>query len=88
MHLHDEGLEEMGMTLEVRPPSPAFGADVRGVDRSRAQELVVVEAVHAAWERYAVPCVRDQRLDIEDQRRIAVRGGRPAAYRDRRRARV
>ena len=58
------------MTLDVRPLSPALGAEIRGVDLSRAQEPAVVDAIRAAWDRYAVLLFRDQRLEIEDQRRF------------------
>lgn len=58
------------MTLDVRPLSPALGAEIRGVDLRREQPAAVVEAIRAAWDRYAVLLFRDQELEIDDQRRF------------------
>lgn len=58
------------MTLDVRPLSPALGAEIRGVDLRREQPAAVVDAIRSAWDRYAVLLFRDQQLEIDDQRRF------------------
>lgn len=58
------------MNVEVRPLSPALGAEIRGVDLSRELAPEIVDAIRAAWERHAVLVFRDQTLGIDDQRRF------------------
>ena len=46
--------------IEVRPLSPALGAEVRGLDLGRAMDDTTFAAVHRAWLEHIVLLFRDQ----------------------------
>jgi taurine dioxygenase len=62
----------------VRPLSGALGAEIIGVDLSRAIDDHVFAQIRDAWHRYLVILLRDQDLSEEDQVRFAEKFGPPA----------
>jgi alpha-ketoglutarate-dependent 2,4-dichlorophenoxyacetate dioxygenase len=48
--------------LETRPISPAFAAEVAGIDLARPMDASTIDALWSAIDRYAVVVIRDQRL--------------------------
>lgn len=62
----------------VRPLSAALGAEIIGVDLSRAIDDQLFAQIRDAWHRYLVILLRDQDLSEEDQVRFAEKFGPPA----------
>jgi len=69
----DEGAKFQ--TIQVRPLTPAIGAEVFGVDLSRALTERQFDEIHAAWMRHLVIFFRDQHLTIEQQKAFGRRFG-------------
>ncbi len=73
--------------VEVRPLSPALGAEIRGVDLTQPIDDQTFARIADAWRDYLVILFRDQVLSEEDQVRFAQRFGalqgrpRPASMR-------
>ena len=65
----------MGTQLEVRPVAGAIGAEVRGVDLSRALDDDVIAAIRAAWLEHLVLFFPDQGLTPQAQLAFASRFG-------------
>jgi taurine dioxygenase len=59
------------MKLEVRPLSETLGAELVGVDVSQPIDAETFAAIRAAWLRWGVILLRDQRLDVASQTRFA-----------------
>lgn len=57
--------------IEVKPLSPACGAEIVGVDVSRPLPDYVVRAIRAAWAKHLVLVFRGQNLTQEQQLRFA-----------------
>ena len=51
------------MSLEIRPSDAALGAEVRGVDLSRAPDDATFGAIERAWNEHSVLLFRDQAID-------------------------
>jgi taurine dioxygenase len=64
--------------IEVRPLSPALGAEIVGVDLGAPLDEARVAALRAAWHAHLVILLRDQTLDEDDQVRFAEYFGPPA----------
>ncbi len=64
--------------IQVRPLSPAIGAEIIGVDLGRALDDAVFADILDTWHRHLVILFRDQTLSEEDQVRFAERFGSPA----------
>ncbi len=60
------------MTLEIRPLTPALGAEILGADPDRDDHF---EAIHAAFVEHAVVAIRDLRLAPDDLLAFARRWG-------------
>lgn len=58
------------MDLEIRPLSPALGAEINGVDLGRDLDAKTVAAIRAAWLEHLVVVFHDQRIDEDDQTRF------------------
>lgn len=75
------------MRITVTPLSPALGAEISGVDLTRALDADTVEAIHRAWLDHLVIVIRGQELSDEDQIRFGAYFGpigdylRPGALR-------
>lgn len=73
--------------VEVRPLSPALGAEIRGVDLRQPIENETFQIIADAWRDHLVILFRDQAIDEEQQVRFAQRFGalqgrpRPASMR-------
>ncbi len=73
--------------VEVRPLSPALGAEIHGVDLTRPIDDATFAVIADAWREYLVILFRDQVLSEDDQVRFAQRFGalqgrpRPASMR-------
>ncbi|MGE4218845.1 MAG: TauD/TfdA dioxygenase family protein [Alphaproteobacteria bacterium] len=52
--------------LDIRPASPALGAEICGLDLSRPFDAGTAAAVRAAWAEYSVLLFRDQRMSDDD----------------------
>jgi taurine dioxygenase len=65
-------------TLSVRPLSPALGAEVIGIDLSKAVDDATVARLRDIWHEYLVILLRDQELSEEDEVRFAEMFGPPA----------
>jgi len=59
------------MDIQVVPLSPACGAEIRGVDASRALAPTTITAIREAWARYLVLVFRNQSLDQNEQLRFS-----------------
>lgn len=59
------------MDIEVRPLSPACGAEIRGVDLTKPLPAEIVAQIQAAWDEHIVLVFRGQTLSQEDQLRFA-----------------
>jgi taurine dioxygenase len=57
-------------TMEIKPLSPALGAEIRGVDVSRPLSVESLEAIRACWYEYGVVCIKGQKLEEMDQVRF------------------
>jgi taurine dioxygenase len=64
--------------VQVRPLSPAIGAEIIGVDLSRPLEDATFARILDAWHQHLVILFRDQQLSEDDQVRFAERFGPPA----------
>ncbi len=64
--------------LQVRPLSPALGAEIIGIDLREALGDAVFTQILAAWHRHLVILLRDQKLSEEDEVRFGARFGPPA----------
>ncbi len=53
--------------VQVRPLSPALGAEVVGLDLSQPLADEVINGLKAAWDRYALLLVRGQKLEPDVQ---------------------
>jgi taurine dioxygenase len=53
--------------VTVRPLSPALGGEVVGLDLSRPLDRATADGLKAAWDRYALLLIRDQRLEPDAQ---------------------
>lgn len=62
----------------VRPLSPALGAEIIGVDLSRALDEDIFAGIREAWHQNLVILLRDQTLSEDDQVRFAEKFGLPA----------
>lgn len=51
------------MSFEVRPLTPSFGAEVRGVDLARDHDPASVAAIRELWHRHQLLLFRDQSLE-------------------------
>lgn len=73
--------------IEIRPLSPALGAEIRGLDLGREVDDATFATIEQAWRDHLVLLFRDQTLNEDDQVRFARRFGalqsrpRPAAMR-------
>jgi taurine dioxygenase len=63
--------------LDVRPSSPALGAEVFGLDLSRPLPERTVREIYAAWLEHQVLVFHDQELSDADQRRVTDYFGEP-----------
>lgn len=59
------------MVLDVRPLSPAIGAEVRGLDLDGDLDASVFEAIVTAWHHHLVLLFRGQDLSTDGQLRFA-----------------
>jgi taurine dioxygenase len=64
--------------IEVRPLSPALGAEILGIDLGAPLDEARVAALREAWHEHLVILLRDQTLDEDDQVRFAEYFGPPA----------
>ena len=71
----------MAASVDIRPLSPALGAEVRGLDLSEPLDDAVFEAVYAAWLEHLVLVFPEQRLTERQQVRFAERFGEPVGSR-------
>jgi taurine dioxygenase len=62
-------------TLQVRPLSPALGAEIRGVDLSRPIADATFDAIRDCWHEHGVLCIPGQALQEADQIRFGERFG-------------
>jgi taurine dioxygenase len=56
--------------IQVRPLSPAIGAEIRGVDASRPLAPETFEAIRDCWYEYSVVCLPGQALGEAEQVRF------------------
>ena len=56
--------------IEVIPLNAHIGAEIRGVDFSRETAPATKDEIYAAWLKYLVLVIRDQKLSADDQRRF------------------
>jgi taurine dioxygenase len=66
--------------IEVRPVAGALGAEIHGVDLSKAQDDETVAAIRSAWLKHNVVFFRGQNLTSEQYMAFAKRLGRPVEY--------
>lgn len=59
------------MPLEIKPLSPALGAEIAGVDLRQDLPAETVAAIIDAWHEHLVILLRDQELTEDDQIRFA-----------------
>lgn len=57
------------MTLDIRPLHPLFGAEIRGIDVSRALPDALFAQIRAAFEEHSLLLFRGQ--DLDDARQVA-----------------
>lgn len=62
-------------TIEVRPFSPAIGAEVRGVDLARPIDDATLARIVAAWHQHLVLVFRGQQLSDSQLERFSARLG-------------
>lgn len=62
-------------TLQMKPLSPALGAEIRGVDLSQPLSDATFQAVRDYWHEHSVLCIPGQVLGEMDQVRFAERFG-------------
>lgn len=63
-------------TIEVEPLSPVIGAEIRGVDLSRPLGNQTFQEIHDALLRHLVIFLRDQSIDLEQQKAFGRRFGK------------
>jgi len=61
--------------FEIRPLSPACGAEIVGLDLGQTLPAQTIEGIRAAWREHIVLVFRDQELDEPQQLRFAARFG-------------
>jgi taurine dioxygenase len=61
--------------VQVRPLSPALGAEISGVDLREPMSEATFAAIQDAWHRHLVILLRDQTLSEEDEAHFAGRFG-------------
>jgi taurine dioxygenase len=66
--------------LDVRPLSPAVGAEVLGIDLARELDDEAVAAIRRIWLKHLVIFFRDQTLSPEQFLGVARRFGKPIEY--------
>ncbi len=71
-------------TLQIRPLSPAIGAEIVGVDLSKPLDDATFAEILQAWHRNLVILFRDQHLTEDDQVRFGEKFGPPAVSHTRR----
>src|ERR1700689_4519732 len=71
---------ERSRTISVTRLHPKIGAEIRGVDLSRALDEETLQQIRDAWHSHTVLLFRDQDLSEDDQRRFASHFG-PVAKR-------
>jgi taurine dioxygenase len=54
-------------TIEMKPLSPALGAEIRGIDVSKPLSAETFEAIRNYWYEYGVVCIKGQKLDEMEQ---------------------
>jgi taurine dioxygenase len=69
----DDGIEFQ--TIQVRPLTPAIGAEIFGVDLSRSLSTQQFDEIHSALMRHLVIFFRDQHLTIEQHKAFGRRFG-------------
>src|ERR1700724_4906351 len=57
--------------MRVKPLSPAWGAEISGVDLSKPLSAHQVEAIKDAWGKHLVLVFRGQKVSQDDQLRFA-----------------
>jgi taurine dioxygenase len=72
------------LDIEVRPLSPACGAEIRGVDLTKPLTEAQVNAIKNAWAKHLVLVFRGQQVSQDDQLRFAPISAISAAARRRR----
>jgi alpha-ketoglutarate-dependent taurine dioxygenase len=63
------------LPFQMRPLSPALGAELIGLDLSAPMSAALFESVRDAWHRHLVILLRDQHLSEDEQVRFAERFG-------------
>lgn len=63
--------ESSAAGLEIKPLSPAIGAQISGVDLRQAQDEATFERIRQAWYDHNILLFRCQELSAEDQVRVA-----------------
>src|SRR5262245_34649615 len=59
------------LDIQVRPLSPACGAEISGVDLTKPLSEQEVQAIKEAWAKHLVLVFRGQTLSQDDQLRFA-----------------
>lgn len=67
-------LKETG-TITITPLHPVIGAEIGGVDLSKAPDAATIETIRQAWYDHSVLLFRDQTISGEDQLRLAEQFG-------------
>src|SRR5215467_13711318 len=57
--------------IQIKPLSPACGAEISGVDLTRPLSRETVDAIKDAWGKHLVLVFRGQKVSQEDQLRFA-----------------
>src|SRR3954462_2155525 len=70
-NLREEAPMQDVLDIEVRPLSPACGAEIRGVDLTRPLSEAQVNAITDAWAKHLVLVFRGQQVSQDDQLRFA-----------------
>lgn len=68
-------------SIEIRPLTPAIGAEIAGVDLSQSVDDPTFAVIHRAFIDHQVIFFRDQRLSAEQHRNLALRFGKPSLSR-------
>jgi alpha-ketoglutarate-dependent 2,4-dichlorophenoxyacetate dioxygenase len=63
------------MTIDIRPLTPEFAGEVRGVDLTRPLDAAEVAALEAGMDRYAVLVYHDQAVSDEQQKAFSLNFG-------------
>src|ERR1700682_1372051 len=66
-----QNAKSYGAPISVTPTGAALGADVTGVDLSRALDDVSLSVIRRAWEDHLVLRFRGQRLSDDDLMRFS-----------------